>query len=313
MALLGGVLVTPILPMTLAAAADAGVATAAPPAADTGWTSTGIVEAGSNIWVEKPPSGFGKSSTDPFWLTPNTTDSKAKMNEYGKVPDNAFLSTLGVNAWRKDGRFAVDFWADNVGQNNQRYQLYLYEPGRQYFNVGWDETPHLLSTSAKTLFGGVGSTSLTVDPATRAFLQSQMGFTTPSPNAQTQAQRNNIDNFISGRAGFGGAGFPAPMYNIDLETKRETFNAAYRNTMLDDWDFNVDYSNSHRTGTRPLGIGYGYALAKSGTITAAPRPSSGSIEVPQPLDDTTQIANASGEYVGTTPWGTRWSTQLKYS
>ena len=51
----------------------------------------------------------------------------------------------------------------------------MYEPGRQYFNIGWDQTPHLLSTSAKTLFGGVGSTRLTVDTATRTFLQGQLG------------------------------------------------------------------------------------------------------------------------------------------
>ncbi len=35
--------------------------------------------------------------------------------------------------------------------------------------------------------------------------------------------------------------------------------------------------------------------------------------MPQPLDDRTQNANASGEYAGTTPWGTRWNTSLKYS
>ena len=72
---------------------------------------------------------------------------------------------------------------------------------------------------------------------------------------------------------------------------------------MDDWDFIVDYSHEHRTGTRPLGIGYGVS-----TSAANPRPSTGSIEVPQPLDDRTQNANAFGEYVGTTPWardGTR--------
>ena len=45
---------------------------------------------------------------------------------------------------------------------------------------------------------------------------------------------------------------------------------------------------------------------------ANPRPSTGSIEVPQPLDDRTQNINASGEYAGSTPWGTNWSTSLKY-
>ena len=314
-ALLGGTFLVATLPTTLvfaqdantsgnsAMAADVVMPTKAPSINAADWYWNGIFEAGGNIFIEKPPSGFGRIPTDPFWLTPKTTNSNAKMDEYGKVPRGPFLDVLGIKAGTKDGRFAVDFWADNVGYNNQRYHLSVYEPGRQYFNIGWDQIPHLLSTSAKTLFGGVGSTRLTVDTATRNFLQGQFGATfNPS-----QAQRTNIDRFIGGAARFGGAGFPAPMYNIDLETLRERFIAGYRNTMLDNWDFNVDYSHEHRTGTRPLGIGWGVGTG------ANPRPSTGSIEVPQPLDDRTQNANASGEYAGTTPWGTRWNTALKYS
>jgi MtrB/PioB family decaheme-associated outer membrane protein len=314
-ALLGGTFLVATLPTTLvfaqdastsgnsAMAADVVMPTKAPSINAADWYWNGIFEAGGNIFIEKPPSGFGRIPTDPFWLTPKTTNSNAKMDEYGKVPRGPFLDVLGINAGTKDGRFAVDFWADNVGYNNQRYQLEVYEPGRQYFNIGWDQIPHLLSTSAKSIFGGVGSTRLTVDTPTRDYLQGQLGATfSPGPAART-----NIDRFIGGAAGFGGAGFPAPMSNIDLETLRERFIVGYRNTMLDNWDFNVDYSHEHRTGTRPLGIGWGIGAAPN------PRPSSGSIEVPQPLDDRTQNANASGEYAGTTPWGTRWNTALKYT
>jgi MtrB/PioB family decaheme-associated outer membrane protein len=303
--LLGGVLLMPMLPAPSAIAADADLPVKAAPAIDDSiWYSHGVIDAGGNIFIEKPPNGFGRIPTDPFWLTPKTTDSNAKLNEYGKVPQGLFLDVFGVNAGTKDGRFAVDFWADNVGYNNQHYDLSVYEPGRQYFNIGWDQIPHLLSTSAKSIFGGVGSTNLTVDTATRNFLQSQSVLPT-----QTQANRNNIDQFIGGVGPtFGGARFPAPIANIELETLREKFTAGYRNTMWDNWDFIVDYSHEHRTGTRPLGIGYGVS-----TSAPNPRPSSGSVEVPQPLDDRTQNANAFGEYVGTTPWGTRWNTQLKYS
>ena len=301
--MLGGVLLTALLPAPSAMGQDANLPVKAAPAANESiWYSHGVFDAGGNIFIEKPPSGFGRIPTDPFWLTPKTTDSNAKMDEYGKVPRGLFLDVFGLNAGTKDGRFAVDFWADNVGYDNQHYDLSLYEPGRQYFNIGWDQIPHLLSSSAKSIFGGVGSTRLTVDPATRNFLQSQ------SVPAQSQANRNNIDQFIGGVGPtFGGAGFPAPETNIELKTLRERFTAGYRNTIWDNWDFNLDYSHEHRTGTRPLGIGWGVGT------TANPRPSSGSIEVPQPLDDRTQNANAFGEYVGTTPWGTRWNTQLKYS
>ena len=288
-----------MLPAGAASAADQMPVKAAPVENISGWYWNGAIEAGSNIFVQKPGSGYGKTSTDPFWLTPNTTDSRQKMDEYGKVPRSVFLSEFGVQAGSRDGRYAVDFWADNVGTNFQRYYLGVYEPGRQYFNVGWDETPHLLSSSAKSIFGGVGSSRLTVDPVSRAFLQSNLG-----PSTQTQAQRNNIENYINNTA---------PITNIDLETIRKKFTAGYRNTMLDNWDFNVDYSHEHRTGTRPLGIGYGYSQTTAVGVPAAPRPSSGSIEVPQPLDDRTQNVNGSGEYVGTTPWGSRWNTSVKYT
>ena len=75
------------------------------------------------------------------------------MDEYGKVPRGPFLDVLGIKAGTKDGRFAR-LLGRNVGYNNQHYDLSVYEPGRQYFNIGWNQIPHLLSTSAKAVFGG---------------------------------------------------------------------------------------------------------------------------------------------------------------
>ena len=186
-ALLGGTLLVATLPTTLvfaqdantsghsAMAADVVMPTKAPSVNAADWYWNGIFEAGGNIFIEKPPSGFGRIPTEPFWLTPKTTNSNAKMDEYGKVPRGPFLDILGIKAGTKDGRFAVDFWADNVGYNNQHYDLSVYEPGRQYFNIGWNQIPHLLSTSAKTVFGGVGSTRLTVDPGLAAEPRKQCG------------------------------------------------------------------------------------------------------------------------------------------
>lgn len=297
--LLGGAMLMAMLPAIAAMAAEQLPVKAVPTADTSGWYSNGTIEAGSNFFIQKPGSGFGKTSTDPFWLTPNTSDSNAKMDEYGKVPRNVFLNEVGVQAGSKDGRYAVDIWADKVGMDNQSYKLYLYEPGRQYFNMGWDQTPHLLSSSAKSIFGGVGTNSLTVNSASRTTLQSNLG-----PATQTQAQRNAIETYIDNTA---------PMSNIEMKTLREKASLGYRNTMLDNWDFNFGYSNEHRTGTRPLGIGYGTSLTTAAGVPAAPRPSSGAIEVPQPINDRTQDVNGTGEYSGTTPWGTRWNTSMQYA
>jgi len=291
-----------------------------------GWYSSGAFEVGARIFSQRPPSGYGKTATNPFWLTPTTSDSRAKFEEYGKVPSGLFLESFSLNAGSRDGRFGFDFSANNVGFDNQSYYLNLSEYGRQYLTLGWDQTPHLLSTSAKSVFGGVGSNRLTVDAATRTYLQSQMGFsagaisnTSTTTGSQSQTQRNNIDNYINNTA---------PMSNIELKTQRDKFIAVYRATPNDAWDIKVGYSHEHRTGVRPLGIGYGYAMNtgfKGGTIglpgsgtaattvTSAPRPSSGSVEVPQPIDDRTQDINASGQYVGSTPWGGKWTGAVKYA
>jgi MtrB/PioB family decaheme-associated outer membrane protein len=300
--LLSGVILTAMLPAAAAQAQNAGGSNWYSKAAAQetgGWYSNGYIEAGSNYFIQKPPSGFGKSPTDPFWLTPLTTDSRQKMDEYGKIPRSLFLSDVGINAGSRDGRVALDFWADNVATNFQSYYLSIYEPGRQYFDIGWEQTPHLLSSSAKDIFMGVGTSRLTVDPASRGILQANLGGA-----SQTQAQRNNIDNYINNSA---------PIANIDLQTMREKLTTSYRNTMLEGWDFNADYSNERRSGTRPLGMGWGYAFQAGAGVPAAPRPSSGSIEVPQVLDDRTQNANSSAEFAGTTPWGARWNTSLAYS
>src|ERR1017187_4292556 len=130
-ALLSGAMLLAMLPATAAFAADQLPVKAAPAADLSGWESSGTIEAGTNIWLKKPGDGYGKTSTDPFWLTPSTTDSRAKMDEYGKVPGSVFLSEFGVQAGSRDGHYALDFWADYVGTNFQRYYLGLYEPGRQ--------------------------------------------------------------------------------------------------------------------------------------------------------------------------------------
>ena len=77
--LLGGTLLAVMAPAMPAMAADE-VVTKAPVSAtisDSIWESRGVIDVGTNIFIDKPPSGFGRIPTDPFWLTP-TTDSKAK-------------------------------------------------------------------------------------------------------------------------------------------------------------------------------------------------------------------------------------------
>jgi MtrB/PioB family decaheme-associated outer membrane protein len=269
------------------------------------WYFYGGLEAGDRFLINRPPTGFGRSGPPDNWLTPLTTQSRAKFEEYGQVLPGAFLDWINLQGGTTDGRYAYDFWGRSVGINNQSYILDVSEPGRHYLSLGWDQTPHLISTSAKSIFGG-SSTALTVPNSVQAALQAQLpNAALAAPPAASgvlgQTARTNIENIINSNVG-----------SLILSTQRDKATAAYRFTPTPDWDFGVDYSNEHRTGLRPTGVSWGYATAAANAAPSSPRPTN-VIEIPQPLNDTTQNVEAKGEYAGTTYWGTRWTTNLKYN
>jgi MtrB/PioB family decaheme-associated outer membrane protein len=296
--LLGTILVAAV-PFSGAFAAEKPVPAVAVPEWPT-WYFYGGLEAGDRIFGERPGSGFGRSGPPANWLTPVTTNSRAKFEEYGQVLPGAFLDWINLQAGTTDGRYAYDFWGRSVGINNQSYTLDASELGRHYLSLGWDQTPHLISTSAKSIFGGTW-TALTVPNSVQAALQAQL----PNANANSVAgatARTNIENIINNNLG-----------PLELSTQRDKATAAYRFTPTPDWDFGVDYSHEHRTGLRPTGVAWGYGTAATpGAPPSSNRPTN-PIEIPQRLDDTTQNVEGKGEYVGTTFWGTRWTTNLKYS
>ena len=264
------------------------------------WYFFGGFEAGDRFFIDRPPSGFGRAPPPDNWLTPRTTESRAKFEEYGEVRPGPFLDWINLNAGTTDGRYAFDFWGRSVGRNNQSYNLDVAAVGHTYLTVGWDETPHLISTSAKTIFGGVGSTFLTVSDPTQAALQPNLANAAAATPAGAAA-RANIENIVNNN-----------LNPLELSTHRDKATAAVRSTPTPDWDLAVDYSHEHRTGLRPAAVSWGYATAAAGAAPSSPRPTN-VIEMPQPLDDTTQNVNAKAEYVGTTLFGTRWSTNLRYS
>jgi MtrB/PioB family decaheme-associated outer membrane protein len=299
--LLVGTILIAAVPFSGAFAAEqAAPAVSAPAPEWPTWYFYGGFETGDRFFGERPGSGFGKAPPPANWLTPVTTNSRAKFEEYGQVLPGAFLDWINLQTGTTDGRYAFDFWGRSVGINNQSYTLDASELGRHYLSLGWDQTPHLISTSAKNIFGGVNTSSLTVPNSVQAALQAQL----PNAAATTPAgatARTNIENIINNN-----------LTGLELSTQRDKASAAYRFTPTPDWDFGVDYSHEHRTGLRPTGVAYGFATALAADPPASARPTN-VVEIPQPLNDRTQNVEGKGEYVGTTFWGTRWTTNLKYN
>src|SRR5487761_2016395 len=226
-------------------AADVSPFLKAPPP-EQGWYFNGEFEAGGRAFIQRPPSGFGYNATGNF-LLPTQTDSRAKFEEYGKVPPGLFLDWFYLSAGSKDGRFNFDVWGKDVGVNAQSYNFDFAQNGFQYLTLGWDQTPHLYSTSAKSLFGGVGSTTLTVPDAVQNALQ-PLWAAAAGNNAAGLAARQAINNIVESNA-----------TNInEIGTRRDTFSGEYRITPTDAWDFKVGYAHQDRTGTKPGTLDYTY-------------------------------------------------------
>jgi MtrB/PioB family decaheme-associated outer membrane protein len=277
---------------TGAIAADVTMPVKAAPPVDQGWYFHGGFDVGGRFYAEKPDNGFGYNADGSF-LLPTQTDSIAKYEEYGKIPAGLFLDWINLDVGSNDGRYRVNFLGKDVGYDAQSYMLDFSEAGKQYLSIGWEETPHIWSTSAKTLFSGVGSDNLTVNTAVQNQLQPLWGPASGS-NAPGLAARSSINDIINSNA-----------TQTDLEMDRKKFSAAYRFTPTPDWDFNVGYSHEDRTGERPGSLNYTYSTSPTGSFP------SNVIGVPIPVDDTTQTAVGSGEYIGAGSWG-RFNLKLAY-
>jgi MtrB/PioB family decaheme-associated outer membrane protein len=303
--LIGAILISPFA-MPDASAADLKLPGSLLQQEAVGWYFDGGLESGGRYVFDRPPSGFGTTSASSGGLcavgggsavtqcfqTASQTQSRAKFEEYGNIPNGAFLDFINLQAGTKDGRYAYDFWGRSVGLNNQSYEFNAAKIGEFYVSVGWDQTPHLLSTSAKTVFGGVGTTSLTVDPALRANLAPLIADPNTGDPVLGAANRDAIQGFVNNAE-----------KSIVLSTQRDKVSVAARYTPTPDWDFSAQYEHEHRTGVRAAGLSY-FGDAASGNHYP--------IEVPQPIDDTTQNAEAKGEYSGIGPWG-KWSSSVVYN
>lgn len=172
-----------------------------------------------------------------------------------------------------DGLYQIDLSGNNVGYNDQSYHFDASKAGQVYFNFDWDQTPHLYSTSAQTFYQGVGTTSLTLPP----------GFV----RGTSAALPGSITPFL---------------YQTDIGIRRDTGSAQIRWTPDDAWDIKADYSHLDRSGTQIDGVvGFGPSFGY------------GPVQVPRPVDDTTQNFGVNGEYVGTSPWGQRFNFKLAYN
>lgn len=237
----------------------------------------GFFEMGWRAFVDRP------ADYTRWWAAPGRppgsvpSESIAKFDEYGTIRPGPYLQQLDFAARTKDGVYwselrINDYGTDSfryVGTDNYRAVFDMMKAGEHYFTAEWDQLPHLYSTSAQSIWTGVGSNQLSTNVALGS---------NPT-EAQVAAALN------------------ANLRTIDIGIDRNIGRAFYRWTPDPNWDFQASYSNDHRTGTQVAGV-------ISGSF-----PAMQIVQVPRPIDDTTHNAKVSGQYYGDTPWGGRFNIQ----
>src|SRR5215510_7118948 len=118
------------------------------------WWFHGELDVGGRLFVNNPQRDG---------LNYLRQQSLAKYYEYRTIKPGPF-SNIWLSTGSRDGLYQVDVGGKNIGYSDQYYWLDASKAGEHYFNFQWDQTPHIYSTSAQTIYNGVGTNNLTLPP-----------------------------------------------------------------------------------------------------------------------------------------------------
>jgi len=273
---------------TMSGALAADIPVKAPPVvAELPWWTHGFIEFGGRGFVNDPPYGGH------IW---QGQGSLAKYYEYSRVKPGPF-GDFYVATGSGNGLHEIDVWGYNPGYSDQRYNAYWSKAGEQYLNFQFDQTPHTYSTSALTLFNGIGTNTLTL--ANPAIGQQIFAAGSGAGVANAFPTAANATSLNKGAA-------IAPIINqnlrpTDIGIKRETESVDYRYTPTDNWDIRANYSHLERRGTQV------------DSIVFSPSTTASRVDAPKPVHDNTENFGVNGEYIGTSPWGKKFNAMVGYN
>jgi Putative outer membrane beta-barrel porin, MtrB/PioB len=284
----GALLIGMALVMSGAQAADADMPVKAEAPVELPWWTHGFLEVGGRGFLNNPTYGGHIFQGQ---------GSLAKYYEYSTVKPGPFGDFFAA-AGSGNGLYEVDVWGKNVGYSDQRYDAYLSKAGEQYFNFMWDQTPHVYSTSASTLFNTNGNALTLINPniGTQMFNAGGPGNVgvwptiANNPSAANLAKTNAISTIINQN-----------VVPTNIGIRRDTASVEYRYTPTDNWDIRANYSNMRRTGSQVDGVLF------TSTNTGS------RVDVAKPVADTTQNFGVNGEYSGTSAWGQKFNAMVGYN
>jgi MtrB/PioB family decaheme-associated outer membrane protein len=164
----------------------------------------GEVELGGRVYLDRPEE-----------------DERAKLEEYRDLDEQPF-GAFRVRLFRPDESYQVQLGGAKIGQDDQEFFLSSERTGAWRFDFGWDQTPHVLSTTGRLL---------ATEPSPGVF-------TLPTPRPALSAHN------------------AAPRRD-EIGTRWDTARLGFVLAPRPDWDVLLEYTRIKKDGERPFGMSFG--------------------------------------------------------
>lgn len=158
-----------------------------------------------------------------FLPSPPSKSESAKFEEYRDLPANRpFLDHLGLRLFTSDEALFLELGGSKWGQKDQEYLLGGGRLGLFEGSFEWNQIPHTFSTDARFLANEV----------------SRGVFSLPTP-------RPSLDKHNAA---------PEP---DEIATRWDVARLSFKLTPTPDIDLTAEYTRTHKSGDRPLGMAFG--------------------------------------------------------
>lgn len=160
-------------------------------------------------------------------------DRAAKFREYKDLPNGAYPNSFSVSFERPTSAWHLDAVGGGVARTDQFYGVDLGRHNSWRVRGSFSETPHVFTSTYRSLWSGVGTSSLRL-------ISLNPGGTTNAATTQT--------TMVPAIQAAGGS---------DLDLTRRKSRARLDLNLKGDWKAFASYSHERREGSRPFGAVFG--------------------------------------------------------
>lgn len=168
---------------------------------------------------------------------------------------------VGVEAHTLFGKSSFSLVGRNLGLDDADLLVGAGSPGKYLLSIGWNSTPHRYALDAPSLYGGIGTSRLTIDEAIRSDLQG---------SANTQDAASRISSHLE-----------LDSQRVEIGIRRSRGGVDFTLMAMQPFTVRAAIRNESRSGTRPSGASFGF---------------SNFVELPWPVTDDTRDASFTVEY-----------------